>query len=147
MVYDQSSTGLAYVIDVLYTQDAMEITEPATANMMKMNSVRQVKVESNNGGRGFARKVNELTPSGCSISWFTQSKNKEARIISNSATVTEKIVMPIDWHIRWPKFYSHVVKYKRLFKANKYDDAPDTLTGIAEDLIANSGNGPRALVF
>lgn len=135
VVYDQSSTGLAYVIDVLYTQDAMEITEPKTANMMKINSVRQVRVESNNGGRGFARKVNELTPSSCSISWFTQSKNKEARIISNSATVTEKIVMPADWHMRWPKFYKDVVKYKRLFKSNKYDDAPDTLTGIAETLV------------
>lgn len=147
IVYDQTSDGFAYVTDILYTQDGMEKTEPATINLHKKNNVRKARVESNNGGRGFARKVKEGTPSTCSVSWFHQSKNKEARIISNSATVTELIFMPENWATRWPKFYNHVVKFKKIFKANTHDDAPDTLTGIAETIVVNKGSGASCHVF
>ena len=100
--------------------------------------MRESDIESNNGGRGFARKIDELTPNTCKIRWFHQSSNKEARIISNAATVKEKIIFPQGWHIRWPEFYNHITKFKRTFNANKHDDAADTLTGIIEKNIASS---------
>ena len=121
-----------YVIDVLYTQKGMEITEPLTAKMLNKHKVNKSKIESNNGGRGFARNVEKLVEKGVNIFWFHQSANKEARIYSNSASVNNEIVFPDDWHIRWPLFYKHVTKYKKVFKANKFDDAQDTLTGIIE---------------
>jgi len=68
------------------------------------------------------------------LGWFHQSGNKESRIISNAATVKQKIVFPDDWHLRWPEFYLDVVKFKRAFKSNTHDDAPDTLTGIVEHM-------------
>ena len=40
--------------------------------------------------------------------------------------------MPKDWFLRWPKFYNDMTKYKKLFKANKFDDGPDTITGVIE---------------
>ena len=49
--------GEAYVLDVLYTKDAMEITEPATARLLFDGNVNAADIESNNGGRGFARNV------------------------------------------------------------------------------------------
>ena len=67
------------------------------------------------------------------VSWFHQSKNKRARIISNSTAVTEKVLVPIDWNTRWPDFYEDVVSYKREGK-NAHDDAPDMLTGIVENI-------------
>lgn len=120
-----------YVVDVLYTQEPMEKTEPATINLLKSNEVNSSRIESNNGGRGFARVV-EKGVNKTVINWFHQGKNKEARIFSNSATVTKTLVFPDDWHIRWPVFYKHVTKYKKNFQANKFDDAPDTMTGIIE---------------
>lgn len=119
-----------YILDVLYTDEPMEITEPKTIELLKRNLVDEANIESNNGGRGFARVVDK----GCNtvVKWFHQSSNKEARIFSNSATVNNRIVMPSDWFLRWPKFYNDITKYKKLFKANKFDDAPDTLTGITE---------------
>jgi predicted phage terminase large subunit-like protein len=132
--YDETSDGLAYVIDVSYTDKSMEFTEPMVANMLKRNNTRHADVESNNGGRGFARKVGDLAPSTCKVNWFHQSDNKEARIISNSATVNETVIMPHDWAERWPKFYLHVTKFKRVFKSNTHDDAPDCLTGIVETI-------------
>lgn len=128
--------NLIYVIDILYTDEPMEITESKTVELLNKNNVKQCKIESNNGGRGFARVVKAQTS--CYVDWFHQSKNKEARIFSNSASVTSRIVMPSNWHIKWPNFYNDVVRYKKLFKANKTDDAADVLTGIIETETENA---------
>ena len=128
--------GLKYIIDVLYTQKPNEYTENALAEQLKRNNVNFCKIESNNGGRAFARNVEriskELGNYRTNISWFHQSKNKEARIKSNSSTVNNTIVMPDNWHIRWPEFYNDVVNYMAMGK-NLHDDAPDVLTGIVEE--------------
>ena len=41
--------GEAYVLDVLYTKEGMEITEPATAKMLYDGKVNVADIESNNG--------------------------------------------------------------------------------------------------
>jgi predicted phage terminase large subunit-like protein len=130
--YDVCNDGLAYVVDVRYTSEPMEITEPLVAGGLLKNKVRYSDIESNAGGRSFARKINDMTGHLCAINWFHQSGNKESRIISNAATVMQTIVFPDDWHLKWPKFYDDVTMFKRKFKANEHDDAPDVLTGIVE---------------
>ena len=89
-------------------------------DFFEKNKVKIANIESNNGGRGFARVVGKGAV-GTNVEWFHQSSNKEARIFSNSATVNNRVTMPKDWFLRWPRFYSDVVKYKKLFKANKFD--------------------------
>jgi len=128
----------AYILDVLYSQDAQEVTEPATAKLMAgTHRVAKAKIESNNGGRAFARNVKRISReqgnSYSVITWFHQSGNKLARILANSAWVVANVYMPKDWANRWPQFSLHVLTYKRKGK-NKYDDAPDCLSGIAEEL-------------
>ena len=127
----------AYVLDVLYTKEPMEVTEPATARLLHQNRVNTAKVESNNGGRGFARAVRRylkerLHSNYTVIDWFTQTKNKISRILSNSAWVQEHIYFPVNWRDRWPEFYKAMTSYQREGK-NKNDDAPDTITGVAEN--------------
>ncbi|WP_299153091.1 phage terminase large subunit [uncultured Christiangramia sp.] len=129
-----------YVLDVLYTDKPMEDTEPATAEMLIKNRVKQSRIESNNGGRGFARQVQNIVKRASSIFWFHQGGNKESRIYSNSAAVKRSLVFPDDWHIRWPEFYKHVTKYKKEFSSNKFDDAPDAMTGIIETEITSSNS-------
>lgn len=119
-----------YITDVLYTDEPMEETEPATINLFNRNGVNLANIESNNGGRGFARVVQKGVTG--HVEWFHQSNNKEARIFSNSATVNRLAVMPKDWFLRWPEFYNALTKYKKLFKANKFDDGPDAITGVVE---------------
>ena len=132
ITYDVGADGLIYVTDIIYTDSPMEITEPLVANSLLKNNVRHADIESNNGGRGFARKIQELTGKNCNIKWFNQSGNKESRIVTESATVMQTIVFPSNWDVRFPKFYIDLVGFKRNFKANKHDDAPDVLTGIIE---------------
>lgn len=126
-----------YVVDVLYTDKPMEDTEIMTIDLLNQNKVSDCLIESNNGGRGFARVVKKQVRS--NVRWFHQSNNKEARIFSNSSQVTNRIVMPSDWFLRWPDFYNDVSKYKKLFKSNKFDDGPDVLTGIVETERLNRG--------
>ena len=59
-VYGVSYENEAYILDVLYTDKAMEYTEPATADLYYRNGVNVAKIESNNGGRGFARNVERI---------------------------------------------------------------------------------------
>lgn len=125
-----------YILDVLYTKEAMETTEPATAKMLTVNNVGCAIIESNNGGRGFARNVQrecaELGNKHTNIKWFHQSKNKEARILSNSTSVMNNLYFPVNWEDRWPDFARAIKKYQREGK-NEHDDAPDALTGVYEN--------------
>jgi len=129
--YNVGIDGFVYVTDVTYTQDGMEVTEQTVPMMLERNNTKDAIIESNNGGRGFARVV-QAKAQNVKVTWFHQSQNKEARILTNSSQVTEKVLMPVDWMQRWPIFASHIASYKRLFKANKHDDAADVLTGIIE---------------
>ena len=132
--------GEAYVLDLLYTKDAMEETEPATAAMLYKNGVNVADFESNNGGRGFARQVRRILQDTYKsnktvINTFAQTKNKAARILSNSTWVMEHIYFPTNWKDRWPEYHRAMTRYQREGK-NAHDDAPDATTGIAEKINA-----------
>ena len=132
--------GEAYVLDLLYTKDAMEETEPATASMLYRNGVNVADFESNNGGRGFARQVRRILQDTYKsnktvINTFAQTKNKAARILSNSTWVMEHIYFPVNWKDRWPEYYKAMTRYQREGK-NANDDAQDATTGIAEKINA-----------
>lgn len=133
--FSQGRDGRCYVTDVVYTQDPMEDTEKYVPMMFERTQTKEAIIESNNGGRGFARVVQQAYR-GTAVEWFHQSDNKEGRIRTNSALVTQNIVFPVDWQLRWPEFARHVISYKRKFSANKFHDAPDVLTGIVEKYIA-----------
>lgn len=128
----------AYIINVLYTKDGMEITEPALATMLFEDKVNVADIESNNGGRGFSRNVErELHERYHSnhtiINTFHQSKNKQARILSNSAWVMKHIYFPVNWKDRFPEYYDSMINYQKEGK-NAHDDAQDATTGIAEKI-------------
>ena len=133
----------AYILDVIYTKEAMEITEPMVAEAYKKFNVNIADIESNNGGRAFARNVERITRDKGNyktvIKWFHQSGNKIARILSNSAWVNTNIYMPVDWKNKWPEFAKDIISYQKEGK-NKHDDGPDTLTGIAEKMASDGYN-------
>lgn len=128
----------AYVLDVYYTQAGMEITEPETAKRFKEWKVNLARIESNNGGSGFARNVKriseeELRNLETVIRWFHQSKNKKARILSNATWVMAHVLYPQNWKHKWPEYYKSMIRYQRDGE-NKHDDAQDCTTGVAETM-------------
>ena len=128
----------AYILDIIYTKEAMEITEPLVAEAYKKFNVNVADIESNNGGRAFARNIERITRDKGNyktvIKWFHQSGNKIARILSNSAWINNNIYMPIDWKNKWSEFAKDIISYQKEGK-NKHDDGPDALTGVAEKTI------------
>lgn len=126
----------AYVLDVLYTKEPMEVTEPAMARMLVNGNVNVADIESNNGGRGFSRAVERIVKTEYGTNHtvfrpFTQRKNKIARILTNATWVMEHVYFPANWRDRWSDYYQAMSKYQREGK-NAHDDAPDATTGIAE---------------
>lgn len=141
--YFETKTAM-YVTDVLYTNKPMEYTEPKTAEMLLLNETQRAKIESNNGGRGFARNVERIVRSHNSaehpnkvarrmtFKWFSQTARKAVRIFSRSAEVQNLIFFPEGWEVRWPQFANAVKSYRKEGR-NAHDDAPDVLTGMCED--------------
>lgn len=128
----------AYVLNVLYTKAGMEITESATAKMLFEDGVNIADIESNNGGRGFARSVERILldkykSNKTRVHAFHQSKNKQARILSNSTWVMDHIYFPVNWKDRFPEYYKAMAIHQKEGK-NFHDDAPDATTGIAEKI-------------
>ncbi|NFO12742.1 terminase [Clostridium botulinum] len=128
----------AYILDIVYTQEPMEITEDKVAKSLYDNFVNKALIESNNGGKGFARAVERILKekyksNKTRVKWFHQSQNKIARILSNATWVMDHIYYPKNWREKWPEYYDAMIKYQREGK-NKHDDAPDATTGVAENM-------------
>ncbi len=133
--YRKGKDGKIYVTDLLFTDKPMEDTERYMPMLYRRSETRYSNIESNAGGRYFAIKVRQICTKEripVQIKWFHQAKNKEARILTNAATVNQLIIFPEDWQERWPDFHKHITLYKRLFRANAKHDGPDVLTGIIE---------------
>lgn len=141
-IYGETIDKEAYILDVVFTKEPMEVTEPLLARKLIENEVNLCWIESNNGGRGFARNVERLMRDNGSnyttVKWFYQSKNKQARILTNATWLMEHVYFPDGWRNRWPELHQNLMAYQREGK-NAHDDAQDALTGIAEKITANSG--------
>ncbi len=137
MSYLVGVDGCIYIEDVVYSREKMEVTEGEVAAMLTRCGTREALVESNNGGRGFARNIQRLAPE-VAVGWFHQSANKEARILSNASTVLRTIRMPVDWKERWGDMAAHLMGYNRRFRTNRWHDAADVLTGIVESEVGRT---------
>ena len=132
----------AYILDVYYTKEHMEITEKEVALRLNEFNVNTALVEGNNGGRGFARQVErhlrDLGNYKTVVNTFNQNGNKDARILSNATWIMEHIYYPKNWHNRWKEYYISMKEYQKEGK-NPNDDAQDATTGVAEDVIGGGG--------
>lgn len=135
-----------YILDLICTDEPMEVTEPATAKLFTRNGVHKAIIESNNGGRGFARNVTRLLQDDgnykTQVKDEPQTHNKESRILASSAWVQNHVYMPLNWKTKYPEFYRQVMNYQRKGK-NAHDDAVDVLAAIYE----NVANKPQSKIY
>lgn len=125
-----------YITDLVFTDEPMETTENKVAELLHDDKATTARIESNNGGRGFARNVEKILierygSNRCDIKAIPQTHNKESRILASSAWVQKHIYMPFGWKNRFPDFYRQVMSYQRKGK-NNHDDAVDVLASIYE---------------
>lgn len=135
--------GEGYILDIIYTQDKMQVTEPLTARKLYENKVNTAKIESNNGGKGFARNVERLLWENhhsrqTHIDWFHQTQNKMARILTGATFVQDHVYFPKDWDTRFPELYQHITTFTKDGK-NKHDDGVEALVEWGK-MIAGEGS-------
>lgn len=128
----------AYVLDVIYTQEGMEVTEDMVAKAHTEHKVNRARIESNNGGRGFARNVQRIAQEKYEnrithFITFTQTKNKNSRILTGSTGVMNNVLFPVGWENKWREYWRDMTRYQRIGK-NAHDDAQDATTGVYEYL-------------
>lgn len=133
----------AYVTDMVFSDEPMEVTEPAVADMLVADDIEEAEIESNSGGRGFARNVRrEMVERHNSnktvIIEKPQTANKEARILSSSAWVKYHVLMPTNYKSRFKEFAKQVHGYQKKGK-NAHDDGPDVLAGMYEKVTGVGG--------
>lgn len=128
----------AYITDIVYTDEPMEITEPLVVDLLYNGDVNRSTIESNNGGRGFARNIqrgmtDKYHTNRTTITPLVQTKNKESRILASSGWVQEHVYMPHNWKNKFPEFAKEVLKYQKKGK-NAHDDGVDVLASIYETI-------------
>ncbi|MDE5530457.1 phage terminase large subunit [Elizabethkingia meningoseptica] len=140
--YTETERGV-FIEDILYTQKSQEYTEPKQAEQLAMHRTEIAHIESNNGGRSYARNVEAQTRlignRATEFKPFHQGSNKAVRIFTRANEVMNMIYMPEGWDKLYPDFYNHVTTYMKTGD-NKFDDAPDTLTGIVEKIGEDDGD-------
>lgn len=124
-----------YILDILYTQEGMDTTEQLAATQVTKHGVHRVRVESNNGGKGFTRNVERICRAmgntKTAFAWYHQQHSKDVRIYTRAAEVQNMIFYPEGWEALYPAFHTAVTGYMAQGR-NKHDDAPDALTMIIE---------------
>ena len=144
IVYAETADKFAYVLDIIYNDNKVEITIPLICKSLIANKAQKLTMESNSGGRLLGNNIKQRLEE---MGWHrtivnpiptTSSQNKQARINNMSEVVQTRIFMPKNWSNRFDNFYKDVFKYISGGK-NAHDDGPDCLTRVAERLTEGMG--------
>lgn len=127
-----------YIVDVIFTQEGTEITEPKLAQQLIDWHVEVTTVESNFGGKSFARGVKKILIEKnckCLVKTKVTTRNKETRILMAAAYVKEYFIFRSDYKAGsdYDKFMMNLTSYMKA-GTSVHDDAPDTITGLKEDV-------------
>lgn len=136
------NNGDVFILDIQYDNRSMEFTEDECTDILIRNNVNEAEFESNNGGRGFARnierKLKEKQYYKAVIKTYTQTKNKDSRILASASWVSNHIFFPPNWESKYKEAYKNLSTFQKNGK-NKHDDIEDVLAGIYERV----ANKPR----
>lgn len=127
-----------FITDVVFTKDPVEVTEPRLAQTILDTKCDQMRIESNNGGRIFSNGVRKIVVAHkgkCEIQARPTTKNKETRILMKSGWIKKHCVFLDETEYKTGSDYANFIKGLTRYKregGNKHDDAPDSMTILAE---------------
>ena len=136
---------IAFVIDVVFTQEPIEITEGLVSQALIKNKVTLCRIESNNAGRSFARNVEQIVRDAgykTTIEKKHTSQNKQTRMMLKSGIVREFVRFRDDdrQDQGYRQFMQQLCSTFKDVSKNRHDDAPDSVTMLAELIESKSKN-------
>ena len=139
-----------FITDVIFTKDAIEVTEARLSQMILDTKCDKIRIESNNGGRIFANSVKKiLGKSKCDIQTRQTTKNKETRILMKSGYIKRDFYFLEEGEYPRGSDYDRYIKALTTYKkegGNKQDDAPDGSTILAEFMESVGVHKPKRKV-
>ncbi len=125
--------GNYYLIDVVFSQDREEVTQPQVAAMLDKWNIPTAYIESNFGGKGYKRALSRLNKTRTSIKLFRTVRNKHTKIIMQSGFIRENFYFKSHYKegSDYDKFMRNLTSYNKQGKV-KHDDAADMLAMASE---------------
>lgn len=123
--------NLVYIVDAIFDQENLTLQEPKLQSMHKVHSFGKMVIETNNAGAYFSRRVRELIP-GLNVFGKYSKASKMPRIIQYAGLVKLYFRFPNNPNPATQRLMTQLWKLKNTSK--KEDDAPDSISGMAEHL-------------
>lgn len=121
-----------YIVDVIYTQDNLDVTKPLTIEKAEYHKMDYLKIETNSQGAQFYRNVKQALAETSVRGEFT-TPHKETRLFMQSASILEHFYFRDDYEedSEYALFIEHFTNYVKMV-ANQIDDPPDSLAALAQ---------------
>ncbi len=124
-----------YIIDFIHNPQEMEITEALVSNQIIEWHPPRFGIESNAGGRGFARNIRKLieNKAATKIVDYDTTSNKETRIIMGSSQIIKHFYFLVEeeQNDHYRRAFRELTDYV-MKKARQDDNTPDVLTRLTE---------------
>lgn len=141
--------GAVYIHDVVFDNSEKNITQPKVVKMIIDNNLGSAFFEANQGGEGYKDDIDRLLKEnkefngGRGINLISKyaptQKRKEQRIWDNAQTIREFYFRDTSCrNNEYRKFMQNVYSFTINGK-NQFDDAPDSLSTLADFIYKSSG--------
>ena len=121
-----------YIVDVLHTNEGLDITKPESLVKAKNHELDYIKIETNNQGKDYYRFMkSELSNTTIRPEWTVQ--HKETRILMQAEWIIENCYFRDDYEegSDYDIFMQHLTSYLKMVK-NQLDDAADVMAALAQ---------------
>lgn len=126
-----------YVIDVIFTQDNVDVTLPLCADTVKKRNPEYVWIESNGQGSVFIKSLRKAIAKPESILSINAVQNKITRINLSYGFIKKYFRFLADTEYErgsdYDRFMNNIFGYMK-DGSSKHDDAPDSISGLAKQI-------------
>lgn len=137
-----------YITNLVFSKDTIEVTAPRLAQLIIDTGLDQMRIESNNGGKGYANEVRRLIKevdklNKAIIQARPTTSHKPTRILMKSGWIKEHCRFLDESEYEKGSDYWWFMKLLTSYKkegGNAHDDAPDSLTILAALFESIAGN-------
>ena len=123
-----------YIVDVIFTQENIDVNMPLTAAMIDYHELNYCRCESNSAGAYYQRTINKQVAKTKVLPKFSKG-NKATRILMQSGFIKKYFYFRNDYERRsdYEKYMNNMTSYLKVGgAANEHDDGPDATAGLSQ---------------
>lgn len=124
-----------YITDVVFNKDGTDVNEPRLVNIITSRKTNAVNIEGVSGWSNFGKHIRTKAlekHNDCEIRITKETRNKQTRILAGASWIRNNCYFLAEkyWTAEYRLFMMNLVSYMKVGE-NKHDDAPDSLTMVA----------------